>query len=125
MDSKEKGKLGEKLAVQYLKKFGYNVLDLNYHSRFGEIDVIATYDGFIVFVEVKLRKEDSLVSPSESVIKSKQRKIIKTAVQYISKNQTQLQPRFDVVEIKMTKDKVQSVNHIENAFWQEESYSAY
>ena len=125
MDSQEKGRLGEKLAVDYLKSSGYDILDMNYHSRFGEIDIIAAHNRFIVFVEVKLRKENSLVSPSESVIKSKQRKIIKTAVQYLFKNQTQLQPRFDVIEIKITKDKYESINHIKNAFWQDESYSAY
>ena len=111
------GALGENSVVKHLKKNKYKIVDRNYVSRFGEIDIIAKNKEFLLFVEVKTRKENSLVSGICAVDSIKQQKIILTAQDYISKNETDLQPRFDVAEVIYTQngEKLQ-INYIENAF---------
>ena len=63
----EKGKKGEFLAARYLEEKGYTVIARNYHSRYGEIDLICRKDSYLVFIEVKARKVSSLVNPLEAV----------------------------------------------------------
>lgn len=106
---------GEERAAKYLKKQGYSITARNFQSRFGEIDIIAENDEYIIFVEVKARSEKSIAEPKEFVDRRKQRKIITTAEIYLSVNPTKKQPRFDVVEVKKEKSKVY-LNHIVNAF---------
>ena len=106
---------GEEKAASYLKKQGYKIIAKNFQTRFGEIDIIAENKEYIVFVEVKARSEKSIAEPREFVDIRKQRKIIKTAEIYLSENLTEKQPRFDVVEVKKDKMKIQ-INHIVNAF---------
>ena len=93
------GPWGEDLAAKFLKRAGYAVVACNYHSRFGEIDLIVKDKHYIVFVEVKLRKSAQFTSAREYVDYRKQKKIIATASMWLSFNETELQPRFDVIEI--------------------------
>ncbi len=111
-----RGKLGEDIALEFLTKKGYKLIERNYYSRFGEIDIIMKNDRYIIFVEVKLRKNNKYGTPAEFVTAKKQQKIIITAEDWLLKNKTELQPRFDVIEIYMPKDNKVSINHIENAF---------
>ena len=111
-----RGKLGEDIALEFLTKKGYKLIERNYYSRFGEIDIIMKNDRYIIFVEVKLRKNNKYGTPAEFVTAKKQQKIIITAEDGLLKNKTELQPRFDVIEIYMPKDNKVSINHIENAF---------
>ena len=109
------GSNGESYAVEYLQHKGYEIITRNFSSRFGEIDIVCKKDDFIVFVEVKTRGRKALVSGREAVTPGKQKRIIKTALIYLSANGiTNLQPRFDVVEIMIT-ERV-TVEHIINAF---------
>lgn len=94
-----KGAAGEVLAARFLRSKGYTILVSNYRTRFGEIDIIASDGQYIAFVEVKTRSEDSYYAPREAVTEMKQRRIIKTAGIYLRTFPTDLQPRFDVVEI--------------------------
>jgi putative endonuclease len=95
-----KGLAYEKLALQYLKRAGLKPIDINYRSRYGEIDLIMQDHEALVFVEVKFRKTESHGAASETITKSKQNKIIKTAALYLSqKNLWHLNSRFDVVAI--------------------------
>lgn len=112
------GSVGESCAAEYLSKCGYRILERNYHSRFGEIDIIAENDQYIIFTEVKTRRELSLVNPEQAVTPAKQRRIAKTALLYLQSHPTGLQPRFDVIGIVTAGEKhaVQSLQHIENAF---------
>lgn len=119
MKKGEVGKLGEIEAARYLREKGFQILCANYHTRLGEIDIIASDRCYLVFVEVKTRCEDSLFLPREAVDKRKQLRIIKAAGQYLASNKTGLQPRFDVVEVITAKSDgfyVKSLNHIVNAF---------
>lgn len=116
MTGNEKGNCGENIAAAYLIKNGYSVIGNNYHSRYGEIDIIAEKGDYIIFVEVKLRKKNSRVNAFESVSLSKQKKIIETSVIYLQENPTSLQPRYDVVSITDFGDGTYKTEHIENAF---------
>ncbi len=94
-----RGVAGEVLAARFLRDKGYTILSSNYHSRFGEIDIIAVDGPYIVFVEVKARSERSFIEPREAVTQSKQDKILRTASLYMRAYPSNLQPRFDVVEV--------------------------
>ncbi len=115
------GANGEVIATKFLHKKGYDIVALNYRSRFGEVDIIAEKDEYIVFAEVKTRSENALGEPREAVTKQKQRRIITTASLYLSASGTEKQPRFDVIEVFMPKNpfKKVKVRHIENAFFGE------
>ncbi len=117
MNSNIKGIYGENIAAKELVKNGYFILDKNYHSMYGEIDIVAKKDCTVVFVEVKLRKNIKNGMPCEAVDLRKQRKIIKTAQEYIQRrNLTDCDFRFDVIEI-LAADKIM-IRHIKNAFWE-------
>lgn len=116
MIGNEKGNCGENIAAAYLEKNGYSIVARNYHSSYGEIDIVAQKDEFIVFAEVKLRKRNSRVNGFESVSKSKQKKIIVTSAVYLQNFQLDLQPRYDVISVKDFENGEFSVEHIENAF---------
>ncbi len=105
------GILGEKQAINFLKRQGYTILSQNFSSRFGEIDIIARDRNCVVFVEVKKRKNTSFGSGAEYVDIIKQKKIIKTALYYIQRYNIDGDMRFDVIEINNN-----CINHIKNAF---------
>lgn len=122
------GSVGERLACDFLKTRGKRVIAQNYHSRYGEIDIIAEDGKYILFIEVKTRAANSFGTPAEAVGRSKIKKIIKTAYDYIAKNPTKLQPRFDVVEIITAHTGVfedVKINYIENAFMLEAPYELF
>ena len=105
----------ENAAADYLVTKGFEIVDRNYHSRSGEIDIIAAGRGYIVFAEVKLRKNGAMVSGLEAVDLRKMRKIYKTACQWLSRNPVDMQPRFDILELTACGDNF-DLTHIENAF---------
>ena len=114
-ENKQKGDIGEALAVKILQKKGYIIVDRNFRLRTGEIDIIAKDKGYIVFVEVKYRQNTDKGNPSEAVDYHKQKKIIATAKNYIQRNSFyDYDFRFDVMEI-LGGDKP-LYRHIENAF---------
>jgi len=110
------GMKGENLAVKFLKKQGYEILDRNFRLRGGEIDIIAKDREEIVFVEVKTRTSCNSEFIMASVGKEKQRKISKTALYYISKNKyTDYTGRFDVVFVIGDKGNPK-IEHFKDAF---------
>jgi len=113
------GAWGEFLAAQYLQKKRYKLLATGYRCRFGEIDLIVQNRKYLVFVEVKLRKSDAFACAAEHVDSHKQDRLRKTAGIYLQDNPTNLQPRFDVVEIyapQGIETKKPLINHMEDAF---------
>lgn len=112
------GKTGEAHVRKLLEEKGYRIVDSNFHSRFGEIDIIAENEKYIVFIEVKTRGETCLAHPLEAVTASKRQKIVKTALCYLSQHPTDLQPRFDVAGLVTDRDGnvLLSVSYLENAF---------
>ena len=106
------GKIGEKKAAEFLKKKGYKIIEVNYKTHYGEIDIIASKKRCIVFVEVKARESDAFGRPGEAVNYYKQQKIRKVATTYLKFNKKiDASCRFDVIEILGDE-----INHIENAF---------
>ena len=117
--SKLTGAWGEAIAAEYLRKKRFKIIANGYHSRFGEIDLIAQNRKFLVFVEVKLRKSAKFAQAREYVDNRKQDKLRMTASIYLSQNPTNLQPRFDMIEIyapEGTATVTPEIYHMEDAF---------
>lgn len=116
------GTIGENKVAAYLVKQGYTVLKRNFQCRFGEIDIIAQKDEYIVFIEVKTRSSNALVSGAEAVNSFKQQRIIATANYFLTKFQyyTDKNIRFDVAEVstfeKPNGEIGYNLNYIANAF---------
>ena len=110
------GEKGEELAVVYLQKLGYRILERNYRCPLGEIDIVAKDKDTIVFVEVKSRKTEEFGDPELAVGKTKQRKLTLISLYYLAqKNGSPVAARFDVVAVKMLRDRTE-VKLIQNAF---------
>lgn len=113
------GPWGEALAAEYLRKKRYEIVACNYRSRFGEIDLIAKNKKMIIFAEVKLRKTDQFVMAREYVGIQKQERIRSTALLWLQSHPTELQPRFDVIEIYAAdgiRTAAPKIIHLEDAF---------
>lgn len=123
--SNELGKAGERAVGEYLENKGFQTICFNYHSRFGEIDIISENEKYTVFVEVKTRKSFKFSRAIEAVNKSKRTKIIKTALCFISENGLVKQPRFDIAEVLAVKNNEFEIIYHENAFDSEECYAIF
>ena len=113
-----RGELGETLAAGFLAARGYDIAARNFRTRYGELDLIARKDGFLVFVEVKLRAGTRFGEAREAVTAAKQRKLILAAQEWLSLYPDGLQPRFDVIEIYLRPGArvPENILHLENAF---------
>ena len=118
-DSRLKGRWGEDRAAEHLRKKGFRIAAANWQCRFGEIDLIAEDGVYLCFVEVKLRKSAAYGSAGDFVDRRKQSRLRAAAELYLAKHPTDLQPRFDVIEIYAPQG-TNTVNprifHLENAF---------
>ena len=114
------GRWGEARTADWLRRRGYTILAAGYHSRFGEIDLIARDDKYLCFIEVKLRKNDAFAPGRAAVDARKQQKLRTTAELWLAGHpQTALQPRFDVAEVyapQGTATHMPEIRYIENAF---------
>lgn len=113
------GAWGEVLAAEYLRKKRYEIVAMGFRCRFGEIDIIARNRLYLAFVEVKLRKSAGFAAAREFVDSKKQNRLRLTAELYLSQNPTELQPRFDVIEIYAPEGEKTShpvIHHLEDAF---------
>ncbi len=113
------GAWGEALAADYLRRKHYKIEAAGYRCRFGEIDLIASDRSYLVFVEVKLRKSAAFARARDYVNRPKQDRIRMTASIYLSHNPTELQPRFDVIEIYAPEGAATQrpeILHLEDAF---------
>lgn len=110
------GKKGEDLAAEFLQKKGYKILDRNFHGRQGEIDIIATKDNILVFIEVKTRRSYQYGTPVESIRHAKIASILTTAGFYVAthKNLPEAQ-RVDAIAVTMNEnEEVTDIEQIEN-----------
>jgi putative endonuclease len=117
LNKKQKlGEQGEAIAVGQLKKAGYKIIETNYRTKLGEIDIIAKDKDTIVFVEVKARRSVHFGSPKWAVTPKKQKKISIVALAYLkSTHQGTAKARFDVVTVLLNRDKPR-IEIIKNAF---------
>lgn len=114
-NNRKKGIIGEEIAAKYLLSKGYKIIDKNYRTNIGEIDIIALENDVLAFIEVKTRTSVNYGYPYEAVNWKKQDKIIKTSLIYIKhKNMRNYQIRYDIIEVYLINEG--KINHIENAF---------
>ena len=115
-NKKELGFFGEDLAARYLEGKDYFILKRNYRSRFGEIDIIAQFFSFLIFIEVKTRTSQAFGWPEESVTKEKRLRIIKTAENFLEKYHIRDKIfQFDVISIELDKQKrIARIKHFKN-----------
>lgn len=113
------GRWGEQLVAENLRSRGWTIAACNFRCRMGEIDIVAQNGTFLVFVEVKLRKNDRFGSACKAVTPSKQNKLRAAAQFYLMGHPTKLQPRFDVAEVYAPQGiytREPCISYIENAF---------
>jgi putative endonuclease len=102
--SRQKGNRGEDLALRYLARKGYEILERNYRTRHGEIDLVMRGERVLVFVEVKLRRGTEFGDPLEAVVPRKQTRLRQMAEQYLTEREDDFvasfdEMRFDVIGI--------------------------
>lgn len=103
------------MAVAFLKKRGYKIITTDYHTKLGQIDIIARDKGIVCFIEVKLRRSVHFGLPYEAVGRNKQRKIAKTALGFLKRNALLTKPaRFDVISILLEENP--QIDLFKNAF---------
>ena len=96
----ELGKRGEALAWNFLKREGYTLLEKNFRTRFGEVDVIAEKKGTVVFLEIKTRTNDRFGLPAEAVDRRKREKLSRAAEAFLQARRLENRPaRFDILSI--------------------------
>jgi putative endonuclease len=115
-ESHNLGQKGEDLAVDYLRKTGFNILFRNWKWGRHEIDIIAENHDFIIFAEVKTRSEDFHLDPVKAITKDKQRSIITAANGYLQKFNIDKEGRFDTITVVKSIDSYK-IDHIEGAFY--------
>jgi putative endonuclease len=110
------GQSGEELAASYLRKKKYKILDRNWECKFGELDLVCRHKKIIVFVEVKTRSASGMVHPCEALPELKQKRLLKAASLYLSRNDLWDQRcRFDLICVIVEKNSA-DIEHVQNAF---------
>lgn len=110
------GPWGEEQAAAFLRNKGWKITARNYRTRYGELDIIAENEKYLLFVEVKTRKNDHFALAREYVTPKKQARLRITAEYWLQENPTELQIRFDVIEVYGTPGGRAEIVHIEDAF---------
>lgn len=115
-DHNELGKLGEELAVDFLQKNGYEILDTNWRFQKAEIDIIAQKKDILAVVEVKTRSSLDFGLPQDFVKPKKIQLLVKAVNEYVIRKDLDVSVRFDIIAIHCTKEKI-DIEHIEEAFY--------
>lgn len=105
---------GENAAVKYLKKQKYKILERNFRTKFGEVDIIAEDGEIIVFAEVKQRKDERFARAAEAVNAEKQFRIKRMALYYAAKYRITRNMRYDVIEV--IGERQPEIRHMKDAF---------
>ncbi len=115
----EIGRMGEDAVCRYLESRCYQILVRNFRIRGGEIDVIASRNDELCFIEVKTRKRDGLTDGFSAVDRRKQRLLIRTAHAYCNQNQIEISDwylRYDIAVVTTLHDRIINLEYLENAF---------
>jgi putative endonuclease len=117
MDRKELGRRGEEAAGAYLERVGFEILDMNWRTRSGEVDIVAREGATLVLVEVKTRRSLKAGTPEEAVSPTKQKKLGRLAAQYVQGMSDEPDAvRFDVVTIYVLGEDRALLRHHRAAF---------
>lgn len=110
VDKRALGRVGENKGVDFLEKIGYKILEKNFYARRGEVDIIAEHESDLVFIEVKFRQSNEYGMPQDAIKKYKQRRIVKSALEYIKSNRNSNQNiRFDVLLIGPEPERIELI----------------
>ena len=112
----ELGKEGETIAVDYLQKNGYEILEQNFVFEKAEIDIIARKGDWLIVVEVKTRTSTDYGNPEDFVDKKKIKLLVKAIDEYVQQSDLDLDIRFDIVSLVKTDNKF-NIEHLEDAFY--------
>ncbi len=116
----ELGRAGERLALEHLERLGYRLVERNYRTRFGELDLIVCDDATIVFVEVKARRAGAMAGPLQAVPRSKQRQVRSMAAAWLAEATDRPRARdlrFDVIGVTVDgQGALVRLDHLESAF---------
>lgn len=112
----ELGKLGEQLAVDYLSRNGFTILERNFIYDKAELDIIAQKEKKVIVVEVKTRNSAFFGDPQDFVTKTKIKLMVKAANEYVLTNSIDLEVRFDIIAI-LKNQHIEKIEHFENAFY--------
>jgi len=116
MKKKELGQKGEELALRFLKKNGYRLIERNYTCKMGEVDIVAREKDILAFIEVKTRKTTTFGPPQMAVDQRKQEQLSRVALHYLKEKRLErIKARFDVVAILLS-PKGPEIELIRNAF---------
>ena len=116
MNTAELGIYGENLAVTYLIKKGYRIIERNYRFKKNEVDIICLDNEILVIVEVKTRQTAEIGEPWRAVTRNKQKQIIQVANHYLQYNQIDRETRFDIVSIVHNSYRT-DIEYIPDAFY--------
>lgn len=109
--NKTTGKIGEGLALKYLLSKNYELLTMNYRTKFGEIDLIMTYNGVVVFVEVKTKKQSNFGTPEDMFTPAKRQRVKNMGIVYLHGKDVPC--RIDMIAVDMSVDPA-IIRHYEN-----------
>ncbi|MCT4629730.1 YraN family protein [Winogradskyella sp.] len=112
----ELGKKGEQLAVDFLLKNNYNVIERNYRFEKAEVDIIAEKEGVLAIVEVKTRSSLDFGNPQDFVKPKQIKNLVKAVDEYVTENDLDIEVRFDIIAI-VKKGNHYDIEHLENAFY--------
>ncbi|MES2837464.1 MAG: YraN family protein [Bacteroidota bacterium] len=112
----ELGKQGEELAVIYLQKNGYAILEKNWRYKKAEIDIIAKHNNTLIFVEVKTRETNYFGEPFEAVTSKKEALFNDAAEAYLEEKNLENEVQFDIISIVVSGKSKPLINHITEAF---------
>ena len=115
-DHNELGKKGEQLAVDFLLKKGYAIVERNYRFQKAEVDIIAKQGGTLAIVEVKTRSSKDFGNPQDFVKPNQIQRLVKAVDEYVTSNNLDVEVRFDIIAI-VKSGKQFEVEHLENAFY--------
>jgi putative endonuclease len=112
----ELGELGEDLAVEELKKNGYEIVERNWRYKKAEIDIIARKNEVLAIVEVKTRSSDYFGDPQDFVNTKKIKMLVEAVNEYVNSKDLEVEVRFDIIAIIINENKL-TIEHLEDAFF--------
>lgn len=110
------GKKGEQLAVDFLSKKGYEIIERNYRFDKAEVDIIAKKENVLAIIEVKTRSTSDFGDPQDFVKPKQIQRLVKAVNEYVLENGLEVEVRFDIVAI-VKENQTYSIEHLENAFY--------
>lgn len=115
-DHNDLGKLGEEMAVEFLEKEGYEIIETNWRFQKAEVDIIAKKENTLAIIEVKTRSSLNFGLPQEFVKPKKIQLLVKAVNEYVIRNDLEVEVRFDIIAVHL-EGKSLVIEHLVDAFY--------